>query len=178
MQTNQAEYQEIQGFRIRFVWAAVIAFNILFLYAIIQQVVVGAPFGSKPAPDWVLFLLQFLMLSVLYLLFSIRLKTTINTDGIYYRFYPFQTKTTHIEWTELSDAYMREYSSFYEYGGWGMRVGANKNSRAINTSASSMIGLQLEFKDGRLLMIGTKKPEELSAVIEKYMEAGRIKWGA
>ena len=178
MQTINSEFQEIQGFRIRYIWALVIAFNLLFLYAIIQQVFVGTPFGTKPAPDWVLFLVQFFTLSVLYLLFSIRLKTSINANGIYYRFYPFQMKTTHIEWNELSDAYMREYKSFYEYGGFGIRVGANTNSRAINTSASSVIGLQLEFKDGRLLMIGTKKPHELSVVIEKYVVAGRIRWGA
>lgn len=121
--------------------------------------------------------MEFVALSFLYFLFSIRLKTTIDEDGIHYRFYPFQNKVTTVEWNELSDVYMREYNSFYEFGGYGIRVGSQKTERAINTSASSNVGLQLEFKDGNFLLIGTKRPNEISQIIEHQISLGKVRWG-
>jgi hypothetical protein len=174
---NTTEFREVQGFRIWWAWAAMIALNILFMYAIAQQVLIGIPFGNKPASNLVLFLLELAASSFLYFLYSIKLKTTINDLGIQYHFYPFQRKPTFIEWSELSDAYLRQYNSFYEYGGWGIRVGSEKTDRAINTSASCNEGLQLEFKDGKLLLIGTTKPEEIKRVIDIQISAGKIRWG-
>lgn len=174
---NKAVFYEVQGFRIWYAWAGIGALNILFLYAIIQQVILGIPFGSRSASNLGLVLMEFAALSFLYFLFSIRLKTSINDDGIHYRFYPFQKKMTTIEWNELSDAYMREYNSFYEFGGYGIRMGSHKTSRAINTSASCSVGLQLEFKDGNFLLIGTKRPEEIKKIIEYQISLGKIRWG-
>lgn len=125
------EFNEVQGFRVWWAWAAIIALNILFIYAIFQQVIFEIPFGNKPAANLVLFLLELVALSVLYFLFSIKLKTTINDQGIQYRYYPFQIKRTVIEWTELSDAYIRQYNYFYEYGGWVIKIGSGKSGRAI-----------------------------------------------
>jgi len=174
---NKAAFNEVQGFRIFYAWAAIGALNILFLYAIIQQVIFGIPFGPAPANNLALFLMEFASLSFLYFLFSIRLKTSIDEAGIHYRFYPFQKRMTTIEWNELSDAYMRDYNSFYKFGGYGIRVGSHKTTRAINTSDSCNVGLQLEFKDGNFLLIGTKRPEEIKQIIERQTELGIIRWG-
>jgi hypothetical protein len=174
---SATEFKEVQGFRVWWAWAAIIALNILFMYAIIQQVIIGIPFGNNPASNLVLLLAELATLSFLYFLYSIKLKTTFNEQGIHYRFYPFQRKPTFIEWNELSDAYIRHYNSFYEFGGWGIRTGSEKAGRAINTSASCNEGLQLEFKDGKLLLIGTAKPEEIKRIIDLQISAGKIRWG-
>lgn len=42
-------FSEIQRFRLKWAWAGVIAVNGLFIYAIVQQVILGKPFGNKPA---------------------------------------------------------------------------------------------------------------------------------
>lgn len=168
------DFKEIQRFAIKWAWGAVVAFNLLFIYAIVQQVIIGKPFGSKPVPDLLLILLELLPLLLLFLLISIRLKTIINDAGIHYRFYPFQFKTTTIEWHELNNVYMRTYNSFYEYGGWGIRTGSAKTGKAINTSASCNKGLQLRFTNGKLLLIGTRKPEEMERVIEHIINTGKI----
>lgn len=167
-------FKEVQGFKIKWAWLAVIAFNIVFIYALVQQVILGNTFGSKPAPDYVLMIIESGLLILLLFLFSIRLKTKITDTGIYYRFYPFQFKETVIEWHELKDAYLREYNSMYEYGGWGIRTGTDKTGRAINTSASGKIGLQLQFTDGKLLLIGTKKPEKIQSILDVVIAAGKI----
>ncbi|MDO9377125.1 MAG: hypothetical protein Q7T76_22050 [Ferruginibacter sp.] len=168
-------FEEIQGFRIWWAWIAVIALNILIAVAIIQQVVMNVPFGPEPAADWVLCLAGFLLLSLLFFLYSIKLKTSIDDNGIEYRFHPFQRTATVIDWGELSDAYIRTYNSFYEYGGYGIRIGSPKTGRAVNTSASSNEGLQLEFKNGELLLIGTKDPRTLELVIQYHKS--KIRWG-
>lgn len=174
---NEINFSETQRFKTWWAWAAVGAMNMLFLYAIVQQLVLGKPFGEKPAPDLVLIMVELFLLALFIFLVSIKLKTRITETGIYYRFYPFHFSERIIEWHQLSDAYMREYNSFHEYGGWGIRTGSAKTDNAINTSASSNKGLQLRLSDGRLLLIGTKRPEDIQAIIEKITAAGKINKG-
>ncbi len=174
---NEINFSETQRFKTWWAWAGVGAMNILFLFTIVQQLVLDKPFGEKPAPDLVLVLVEVFLLALFIFLISIKLETRITETGIRYRFYPFHLSQRLIEWHELSDAYMREYNSFHEYGGWGIRTGSAKTGNAINTSASSNIGLQLRFADGRLLLLGTRKPEEVQAIIEKIATAGKINKG-
>ena len=171
---SNSSFYEVQRFRTRWAWMAVIAINAFFLYAIIQQVVLGKQFGTKPASDTVLLLLEVIPLLLLFFVISIRLKTEYTVDGISYRYFPFQFKTTFIAWHELQDAYLREYSSFYEYGGWGIRKGTAKAGNAINTSQSGPIGLQLIFHDGKKLLIGTRKPNEIKIILDTITAEGKI----
>ncbi len=171
---NTILFNEVQRFRVRWAWIAVIALNLLIIYAIVQQVIFGKPFGSKPASNLTLLLIELGPLALIIFLSSIKLKTFIDDNGIHYRFFPFQLKTTYIGWDELRDAYMREYNSFYEYGGWGIRMGSGKSGKAINTSESAAKGLQLKFKDNELLLIGTKRPDEISAIIDSMIAEGKI----
>ncbi len=169
------EFNEVQRFRIWWAWLGVAALNILFLYAIVQQLILGKPFGEKPAPDFVLILIELLLLALLYFLVSIRLYTKINAAGISYRFHPFHRRERFISWNELSEAYMRPYNSLLEYGGRGIRVGSPKTGNAINTSQSANRGLQLRFREGRLLLIGTAKPDELERFLEQINTAAKLK---
>lgn len=175
--TGTIDFKEVQRFKVWWAWLTLAALQVLFIFAIVQQVFLGIPFGKKPAPDFVLILIELLLLFFLVFLVSIKLKTRITETGIYYRFYPVQFKETVIEWHELRDAWVREYNSFHEYGGRGIRIGSEKVGRAINTSASSNKGLQLKFIDGKLLLIGTNRPDEIQALIDKIMLAGKINRG-
>ena len=167
-------FSEVQRFKIKWAWMGMIAMNVLFIYAIIKQVVFGESFGTKPAPNWVLILCEMVCLLLLLFIFAIRLKTTIGINGIRYRFFPFQFKTTFIQWNELSDAYIREYNSLYEYGGWGIRYGSPKTGNAVNTSDSCNMGLQLQFKNGKLLLIGTKNPDAIKIILDEVIASGKI----
>lgn len=89
------------------------------------------------------------------------LETEYNSSGITYRFFPFHLKKRTILWSEVNSAYVREYKPVLEYGGWGLRgLGAKK---AYNVSGN--IGLQLELKNGKTILFGTRKREELEKVI-------------
>jgi hypothetical protein len=167
-------FSEVQRFRVKWAWAAVIVFNGFFIYAIIQQIIFNTPFGSKPASDGTLLLMELIPLALLIFIISIKLNTCYDQNGIRFRYYPFQFRTTFIAWNELTAAYLRPYSSYYEYGGWGIRTGSLKTGKAINTSESCSTGLQLEFKDGRLLLIGTKNPGAIQKIIDEVITAGTM----
>lgn len=66
----------------------------------------------------------------------------------------------------MKSAYVREYNPLMEYGGWGFRSSMKGNGNAWNVSGNK--GLQIEMIDGKKFMIGTQKPEELSAVLSQF----------
>jgi hypothetical protein len=171
---SQIDFKEVQRFRVWWAWLGVIILNLFFIYAIVQQLLFGIPFGSKPASNITLLLIELGPLLLVVFLLSIRLHTHINETGIYYRFFPFQINTVCIGWDQVNKADLRRYNSFYEYGGWGIRVGSPEKGNAINTSESCNEGLQLQFTNGRLLLIGTRHPDALREVIELVKVKGLL----
>jgi hypothetical protein len=102
-------------------------------------------------------------------IFVFKLTTRIDEKGIHYQFFPIHFKVKTIPWQTISKAYVRTYYPISEFGGWGLRGGFffNKGKeKAINVSGD--IGIQLIFKNGNKLLIGTQKKEEAKRVLETY----------
>jgi TATA-box binding protein (TBP) (component of TFIID and TFIIIB) len=59
---------------------------------------------------------------------------------------------------------VREYAPLSEYGGWGLRYSVN-HGKAYNVSGNQ--GVQLFFTNGKKLLIGTQKPEEITAILKQ-----------
>lgn len=95
----------------------------------------------------------------------IKLETKINQQGIYVKFYPFHLKFKFINWNEIDRVFIREYSPITEYGGWGLRISLSGNGKAYNVSGNK--GLQIVFKNGNKLLIGTNKQEELNLIVNQ-----------
>ncbi len=167
-------FSEVQRFRVRWAWVAVIVFNLVFLYAIVQQLVFKIPFGIKPAPDYVLILVELIPLALFVFIFNIKLHTRYSTEGIVFRFAPFHLKEKRIEWHELAAVSFRTYSALYEFGGWGIRSGNKQTGKAYLSSSASNIGLQLQFKNGDLVLFSTKNPAALKACIDTLTAEGVI----
>jgi hypothetical protein len=107
------------------------------------------------------------ILLTLVLLFSIQLKTYITQEGVALTLFPFILRKRMFRWEDIDKAYVRTYQPLKEYGGWGLK-GTSKN-RAYNMSGKE--GLQLELKDGRRVLIGTRKPADIEValkLINKY----------
>lgn len=156
-------YTEKQSFRQPLLWIILLALNALFIYGFVEQVLRGEHFGSKPMSDsgLIIIALLSLLLSVLFLIF--RLETLIKTDGIYFRFFPFQIKYKFYAWKDLSEIYVRQYNPVAEYGGWGIR-GMRKN-KAYNVSGNK--GIQLVTIENSRILIGTQKPEEVNEILKR-----------
>lgn len=104
------------------------------------------------------------MALVMILLATLELRTVITDDGIEVKFWPFGRQ--RIFKSEIKHAEVRKYMAIKEFGGWGYRIGPG--GKAYNMQGNH--GLQLVFKNGERLMIGTQKPDELEAFIKEYLK--------
>jgi hypothetical protein len=156
-------FSETQKFRQWWLWFLFAGIKGVMGFFIVTQVLFGKPFGAS-AVDNAMLLIGFLFMLILSLLFFImKLETRISDTGIAVRFYPIQLKFRNYKWEDLDQVYLREYSPLAEYGGWGIRHSFAGKGKALNVSGK--MGLQLVFKDGKKLLIGTSKPEDLMQVL-------------
>jgi hypothetical protein len=136
------------------------------IYGVFTQVINGHTFGDKPASNSQLLIGAALSLFISIFVLSFRLDTQIKNDGIYVRLFPLQLSFKFFPWNSLLKYYVRKYNAITEYGGWGWRLGLFGKGTAYNISGNE--GLQLEFTNGKKLLIGTQKPEELQEVINQF----------
>jgi hypothetical protein len=102
-----------------------------------------------------------LVMVLLFLL--LQMETEIRKEGVYFRFRPFQWKFKLIRWEDIEKAYVRKYRPLVEFGGWGIRFGLPKFGRAYNVRGN--MGLQLELRNRRKILLGTQKPDELERAL-------------
>jgi hypothetical protein len=113
------------------------------------------------------------MLLVYLLIFSLKLKTRIDENGIEFRFIPFHFSERSIHWNEIERVYTRKYDAITEYGGWGMKGGMFwRKSKGVAYNVKGDIGLQLELKNGKKILIGTQKEDEMKRALQTY--SGKI----
>lgn len=98
-------------------------------------------------------------LAVLFMV--LKLETEVRSDGLYVRYFPFHLKFKKINPEDLSEYAAREYSPLWEYGGWGIKCG--KSGKAYNVKGNR--GLQLVFNNGKRLLIGSQKSDELEQAL-------------
>jgi len=122
--------------------------------------------NSKMTTNEFVFSLLGITVSVLFI-FIFKLTTRIDEKGIHYRFFPFHRATKTILWSEINSISVRNYDPISEYGGWGLKGGfSRKRGKAINVSGD--IGIQLELKTTKKLLIGTQKEVDAKKVIHTY----------
>ena len=158
MDGRSAYFEEHQLFNQWWFLLLMAGINAMLLYGIVQQVILGRPFGDNPTGDGVLVEITIGVWLLTFLLFSIRLDTRIDPNGIAYRFFPFHRNYTAIDWSRIRHAQVRQYSPILEYGGWGWRYSLG-NGSAVNMSANQ--GLQIEYDDNKKLLIGTRRASAL-----------------
>jgi hypothetical protein len=109
-----------------------------------------------------------MVLVVLLILFCMaKLETRVRSDGLYVRFFPFHIGFKKFFFEDFSRYYTREYHPVLEYGGWGIRYGL-KSGKAYNVEGNK--GLQIIFKNGKKLLIGSEKPWELVTAIDSVIK--------
>jgi len=101
------------------------------------------------------------------LFWLLKLETEVRPDGLYVRYFPFHFNFKRFAADDLSEYYARKYRPIWEYGGWGIRCSFGKG-KAYNVSGNK--GLQLVFKNGKRLLIGSQRAEELEEAIRSIME--------
>ena len=95
-----------------------------------------------------------------------KLETEVRSDGIYVRLFPVHIHFRKFSPEDISEAFARKYAPVSEYGGWGIK--GTRNNRAYNTRGNE--GVQLVFKNGKRLLIGSQKSQELENAIKSIMK--------
>ena len=159
-------------------------FNQWWLWGILLASFAGALVSVWPLLGtdsfWVVALPLLIILALLAAMASFTLTTHIYHDRIEVGFTRFFTRTIRKE--DIAEAAVRRYSPIGEYGGWGWRHG--RNGTAYNVMGND--GLQLKLRNGKRLLIGTQRAEELQSTLDtfwsdvkldldRHPEAGRTK---
>ncbi|PKL36759.1 hypothetical protein CVV38_02565 [Candidatus Peregrinibacteria bacterium HGW-Peregrinibacteria-1] len=161
-------FSETQKFKQPWIWIILLGLNGLIIYSIIQQAVYGNPIGNNPMSTSGLFITLALMLLLTALFVAFKLETRVSKNGLSVRLFPIHLTPRKYTWDQFSKVYVRQYRPIIEFGGWGLR-GLSKN-RALNVSGNK--GLQLVFTNGKKLLIGTQREQELRSVLN---DIGQIK---
>jgi len=101
-----------------------------------------------------------IMLSVLALLLSLKLKVRINDDKISYQMLPFHPRERLIFWQEIENAELLKINALREFGGWGIRRG--RLGKAYNPEGN--IVLHINTTKGTPINITIKNHALLSAI--------------
>ncbi len=158
---DEVLFHEVQ--RTRQWWLLLIVFAVTAAswYSFVNQVVLGRVTGSQPASDTVIAILWVLAGVALPSFFLIvKLEVTVFTDRVDIRFFPMLKRSYTA--AQITDSFPRVYRPLVEYGGWGVRW-SPVNGWAYNTGGKA--GVQLLLADGRKLLIGSQRAEELGEAI-------------
>ena len=166
------KFKETQRFNQLWIWIPIIVGGLIpigiFGIGLYQQVIRKHPFGNHPMSNNGLIITSILVvvlyLCLLFLFGSLKLSTAIDDTGISYRFFPFHLKYRIIHWNEIEEFEVVTYKPVVDYGGWGIRYG--KKGRAYNVSGDK--GLELILKNGRRLLIGTQKEQQLKDFLRNH----------
>jgi len=98
----------------------------------------------------------------IFLIKLLRLKTEFDTQEIRMNFSPLSKKV--FKWSDIESAKLIDYGFV---GGWGIRM-MTKYGTVYNTQGSE--GLLLKFKNGKSVVIGTQRSEDLQRFLDKNFE--------
>lgn len=157
-------FREVQRFRHPLILAVGVILVGILGWGFVQQVLLGHPWGSRPAPDWVLMVSLLLPLVVFGgVVFVLRLETETSAEALVARYRPFRTR--HMPYADLRHAEAITYRPIRDYGGWGFRY-ARKRGWAWNVSGNR--GVRLGLANGATFLLGSQRAEELVDVLRAH----------
>lgn len=94
---------------------------------------------------------------------SMKLTTTVRPDGLSLFYRGLYWKDIPISLEEVESIEAKEYSPLFQYGGWGVRYVSK--GKAYNVSGN--LGVRINYKNGKHILIGSQKPKKLLKAIQQ-----------
>lgn len=160
---NKVFFLEKQKIRQWWVWALISGINIVFLFAFICQIILNYPLGKKPIDNTVLTLLTILVIFFFFLLTTCSLKTRITSERIYVKYFPFHWFFKSYKRDAIKHIEIIERDPLRDFGEWGFKTGFFRKNNVFYISGKH--GIFIEFNDGKKIIIGTKKPNEIFQIL-------------
>lgn len=174
-ETNRGElFHEEQRFRQPWLWwtlmFSVTAGTVPLLAGVYQQLIRGRPWGRSPMSDGSLVLFATFVVAicagVVALMWFARLVVVVSERALEIRFSPFHLSPREVPLARVSTVEAVTYSPL-KWGGWGIRY--SFEGKAYNVSGNQ--GVVLTFTDGKRLLIGSQRKDELAKAIESARRA-------
>ena len=96
---------------------------------------------------------------------SSRLLTEVGSSGLCVQFKPLHRRARLIPLTDATRIEAINFSPLRDYGGWGIRGGKKRRAYIMRGRA----GVRITFADGRTLLIGSQRANELAAVLSPLL---------
>lgn len=163
-------FREVQRPKSFFIMTIIAGITLLMWSAFIQQIILSIPFGDRPAPNWMLFIL-WIVFGILFPLGALNMKliTEVHTDGFYVKFIPFHIRYKKILFSEIKEVQHISYSPLARFGGWGIRF--NFQGETAYTIGGND-GIELHTLKGTMI-IESERAEELATCIAAQKEKNR-----
>ena len=159
---NHVPYREVQYFRQSWLLVFLAAEILVNIWAVVQQIVLGQPWGNNSASDGlllVIFLLTGVILPVVVL--TTHLRVEVRREGVVFQFFPMQLHERTILWRDIPSHVKVPYRPLRDFGGWGIRYG--RRGKAYNVSGDQ--GVALFLGDGREMLFGSRDAQALELAI-------------
>lgn len=141
-----------------------------FGWGLYQQLVLKQPFGDRPMGDGALIATSIVVFTVaggVALLIGIsKLITEVRGEGLFVRFVPFHLCWRQVPLERIVRFEAVTYRPIRQYGGWGIRW--VWRGKAYNARGNR--GVRLDFDNGRHLLIGSQRAEELTRAITAIVD--------
>lgn len=156
-------FTEEQKFTQWWLWLLLLSPFFVFIYSIFAPILNETVFAQGnysfsiiPSFDfWIPF---FILLAILLLFQLLKLKTEITSERISMRFFPLFSKQWL--WSDIQKAKVISYG----FVGYGIRISL-KHGMVYNVKGNK--GLALFLKNGKKVVLGTQRSEELKKVIQR-----------
>jgi hypothetical protein len=158
---------EKQPFRIWWIWVIILLLVGLGWWAFVQQIILNIPWGNKPMSDTgtiIVWVSTSIVLPIFMLILGLR--THVTQDGVYFKYFPLHLRKKSIPREDIVKCEAIEFHPIREYGGWGIRYG--KSGWAYIVSGKK--GVMIEKKNGKKVLIGSLKADELANAINSILK--------
>lgn len=159
MRSDEVRFCEVQ--QLRQTWVILLAV-LAGALAWVPLVVVLAGDGRHEDPMWLLVVVAVAFgIGLPLLVWFLRLTVEVRDDRVEVHYRPFTRRT--IALADVVSVAAVTYRPVREYGGWGVK-GWSRRKLAYNVSGNR--GVLLTLVDGRTVLLGSRRPDELAAALE------------
>jgi hypothetical protein len=165
MSSKNVSFFESHSYRKPWLYVPLSAINIILAYETILTL-------QKDHSDssFVYFFLLISAVSLFFMLLEIRMR--IDESGIQVKFFPFHWFYKKHRWEDIEKCYVRSSSPISEFGGWGLRYSLGGYGKAYTLYGYE--GIQIDFKNGKKLFIGSRKATEIQTIINQIFTKTEI----
>jgi len=128
--------------------------------------------GKAGFDDW-LFLVGFTLfiMAIYFFVFESKAFTTIDRNGISYKYRPFIWNFKTIAWRDIQSVKVVSINPISDFGGWGYRFIGGRKGKALVLGGKQ--GLVISKKDGKRFTITTQRKQELERVLKYWKKENK-----